>query len=251
MASGIGAFGIDGAGDDLDEGVEQLLLPGLHALALDAGCGCARHCLDEGDTIMAEFFQVRFVARVGVQQGEDAHGFITAVVKANTDQMDAWALQLMEYAAKIPRLVEAHRRHQTVAFAAEQFEPGGGIAPLHRMTIDAQCLWIMHDPIDDQPCGLQAASAAVEQVNHARWCLADTHGFLQDALQQGGEAGLGTEAGGDFKKACQGLLHSLHGDGQLVHFKHGRMPGQGVIEVETADGIGFLNQRAQRAHQYP
>ena len=39
VAAGIGTLGVDGAGDQLDEGIEQLLLPGQQALALDAqGC---------------------------------------------------------------------------------------------------------------------------------------------------------------------------------------------------------------------
>ena len=44
VTAGVGALGIDGAGDQLNEGVEQLLLPGQQALAFDAQ-GCAEMCI--------------------------------------------------------------------------------------------------------------------------------------------------------------------------------------------------------------
>ncbi|MNY16098.1 hypothetical protein D3C86_1493450 [compost metagenome] len=99
MAPGIWALGIDGASNDLDEGVEQLLLPSLHALAFYAGRRRAGYRLDESNAIVAKLVQVRRLAGVRVQQRQDAHGFIAAVVQANSDEMNARTLQLVEYAA--------------------------------------------------------------------------------------------------------------------------------------------------------
>ncbi|MNQ71133.1 hypothetical protein D3C85_857950 [compost metagenome] len=110
------------------------------------------------------------------------------------------------------------------------------------MTFDAQGLRVVHYAVDDQAGWLQCGGSAIEQIDHARRRLGDAHRFLQDALQQGTEACLGTEAGGNLEKTCQGLFHPLHGHGQLVHFQDGRTPRQRVVEVETADRIGLLNQ---------
>ncbi|MNG97360.1 hypothetical protein D3C79_564710 [compost metagenome] len=49
VASGVGALGVDGAGDELDEGLQQLLLLLQQALILDGGGGHARQRLDEAD----------------------------------------------------------------------------------------------------------------------------------------------------------------------------------------------------------
>ncbi|MOA38213.1 hypothetical protein D3C78_1598710 [compost metagenome] len=68
MAAGIGALGVDRAGHQLDEGIEQLLLFLQQALAFDTECGDPGDGLDEGDALRLEQVRARIAAGVAVQQ---------------------------------------------------------------------------------------------------------------------------------------------------------------------------------------
>ncbi|MCY1313420.1 hypothetical protein D9M70_639430 [compost metagenome] len=98
----------------MDEGVQQLLLPGLQALALDAHGGGTGHGLQEGDAVGLKFFQVGFGAAVGDQQYQYADGFLVSIAQANTDQMDPRRVQCPQDALQIGRLFEAQGGDEVV-----------------------------------------------------------------------------------------------------------------------------------------
>ncbi|MNT00406.1 hypothetical protein D3C72_1348390 [compost metagenome] len=65
MAAGIGAFGVDGTGQQLNEGVQQLCLPGLQALAFNTHGRRAGHRLEKRNAVRSQFVQIAVLAAVG------------------------------------------------------------------------------------------------------------------------------------------------------------------------------------------
>ncbi|MNG23189.1 hypothetical protein D3C84_1077650 [compost metagenome] len=93
MAAGVRALGVDGAGDQLDKGIQQLLLLVEQALAFDAQRRHPGHRLDIGDALGLEHGQFGLLAGVAVQQHQHANGLALAVVQAGADQVHARAVE--------------------------------------------------------------------------------------------------------------------------------------------------------------
>ncbi|MNF42375.1 hypothetical protein D3C84_234220 [compost metagenome] len=110
-----------------------------------------------------------------------------------------------------------------------------------------ECLRLI---LDDQPVGFESVSIVFSQIDQAGLRLADLHRFEEHPLQEGFEAGFRRQAVGDFEKACQCVFHACHRYAELVDLQHGGAPSDRVVEVEAADGIGFLYQCSQRFDQY-
>ena len=119
MAGGIRAFGVDGARQQLYQGIQQLLLTCLQALAFDRHGRGAGDGLDKGDAISPQVVLVVTGTTVVQHQQQNAHGFAVAVVQANTDQVDTLAAQLRHDWLQIPRLLKAERMGDAV-MALEQ-----------------------------------------------------------------------------------------------------------------------------------
>ncbi|MNI59044.1 hypothetical protein D3C73_1141870 [compost metagenome] len=107
MATGVGALGIDRAGQQFDEGVQQLFLPGLQALAFDTHGGRTGYRLQERDAVGTQFVQVALVAAVGQQKHQQADGFVVAIVQTDADQVNPGTSHGQQDFLQIPRLFEA------------------------------------------------------------------------------------------------------------------------------------------------
>lgn len=139
MAAGVGALGIDGTGDELDEGFQQLLLLLQQALVFDGGGGSARQRLDEADA------RGQFAGRaVWQDQQQAADQLLTVVVKGLDQQLAgtregapvgevAGPLCLVEGQAEALRVVETaeQRRLPLYLFARQRLPLPDGVNGLH------------------------------------------------------------------------------------------------------------------------
>src|SRR5690606_16760908 len=97
VTAGVGAFGVDGAGDDLNEGVQQLLLFVQQPLAFNAQGGGAGDGFDEGDALRLQQARVVIVgATVPVGQQQYADGIALAVMQPAGEQVGLPAVELIQ-----------------------------------------------------------------------------------------------------------------------------------------------------------
>ncbi|MNS42195.1 hypothetical protein D3C72_745690 [compost metagenome] len=244
MAAGVGAFGVDGAGQQLNEGVQQLFLPGLQALAFDAHGSRAGHRLEKRNAVRPQLVQIALLAAVGQEQHQQTHGFVVAIVQADPDQMDPRTFQREQDFLQITRLLEPQVADDIVD-VGQLVQPWGALRVLERVSADVEVLQVFGGVIDDQSVGFHVRAITFAQIDQAGLGLADFHGFKQHPFQQRGETGFGAEAVSDLEEARQGVFHSCHRHTQLVDFEHRRATGKRKIEIETANRIGLLHQGAQ------
>ena len=157
-------------------------------------------------------------AAVGQQEDQQADGFVMAVVQADADQVNPWAVQRQHHfcrsaACSKPRLVTTLSALTIAATTAGS--AGSGVRGPEYRTLQR-----LGGAVDDQPVRLHAVAVLFAQVNQPRLGLADFHGFEQHPLQQRGETGFGAQAVGDPEEARQGVFHARHRHAQLVDFQH-------------------------------
>ncbi len=219
MPTGIRALGVDGAGEQLNERIKQLLLSGLQTLTLDTHCGGAGHRLQEGDAVGPQFFHVGRRAAVVDQQDQQANGFVVAVVQADADQVNAGRGHRQQDSLQVTRLIDTEVAHHIVG-ADQLLEPRRTAACLQVVAVNIERLQQLRCAIDDQSVWLHTTAVVITQINQPGLSLGDLHRFKQHPLQQRGKAGFGAQGIGDAKEARQGVFHSCHRHTQLVYFQH-------------------------------
>ncbi len=219
MSAGVRTFRIDGTGQQLNESIQQLFLPRLQSLTLDAHRCRAGNSLQESDAVGPQFFQVSDGAAVVDQQNQQADGFVMAIVQADADQMNAWRLHCQQHSLQIPGLIETEMADDIVG-ADQSLEPLGAVAVLQVVALYLESFQCLRRAVDDQSIRLHARAVAFAQVDQPGLRLGNLHRFKQHPLQQRGEARFGAKGVGDTEETRQSVFHACHRHAQLIDFKY-------------------------------
>ena len=231
VAAGVGALGVDRAGDELDEGLEQHLLGVDQFLALQRNRGGTRQRLDE--------VQSRRVGLAVAQQQHGADQHLLAVEERDGDGMARVAggfgqAEDGEVGRDEAAAAGAVRRQRCTEQGAACRLGDGRVAERQGRAVRAQ------RRRRQQP-------VAVGQVEDAGSGIGGGQGLAEQARQQAVEVLFAGDRLADVEKAADRLLHRVHGQRQVVDFADWRAQRDRLGEIEVADAVGLAGQVPQVA----
>ena len=251
MAAGIRALGIDGAGHQLNQALQQGFLGLDQPLVIDRHRRRAGQGLDERNP-----FDGRRPGVAGQEQHEQSNHVLIAILQRHGDLQHGLSSQRAVDGVEIRHArrtvhrdflgqgfaVPYRARHRVLAGfdsrqrQRRQVEDGRGLAaaiPFGNLPTQGgrqQALTVVGDEIDDTAAGFGAGQR-----------------FQQHPVEQALEIALGAERGGDVEELADRPLHLVHGLGQLVDFPDRRAFGLRAVETETADLARFAQEVVQFA----
>ncbi|MNO72775.1 hypothetical protein D3C76_637290 [compost metagenome] len=213
VPAGVGTLGVDGVGEQLDDGVQQTLLRLDQLARLDGHGGGAGKLLDEAHERPPRLAPVVALLQL---QDQDAEQFLAAAAQGDRQVLAVarQGLADLPFQALLGETLDQHRLR--VLFAA-------------------------HRAGQAQPVVL-----LLQQIDRTALHPGGFHQAREHAFEHALQAGLAAQGEGDRLEVVDGARHAAQHAAEIAHFGNPRLDAHRPGEIEGRQGADLLGQGTQR-----
>lgn len=228
MATGVGAFGVDGVGQHADDGIKQLALAFDEVARFDGHRQGAREFFDKSAEVPLALAPVLHVA-----QHQQAQGLAAARAQLHA--------QHLQGQCSIWRAWCGQHIVQRVLGVVDEVR--------HAQLLGVQRLVLRVGAVTGS--ALQVGAVAIDQVHRAAAANAGLHQLVQHAGEHHIQARLGTDMAADAQKIFDGGGHAVHHQPQLAHLAHGGGAALGTAKIKQCQRLRLGRQATEAAAHTP